>query len=99
MTVRPVRLPIVDALRGFAVAQMIVYHFIYDLNLFGWLKLRMLTDQPWIGWRTAIVTPVPPAGRRQPGTAQFVPARSARLLAPLVADRRCCPAGVGRQRC
>jgi uncharacterized membrane protein len=50
------RLPIVDVLRGFAVAQMIVFHFIYDLNYFGWVKLSMLTDQPWIGWRTAIVT-------------------------------------------
>jgi len=56
MTSRAVRLPLVDVLRGFAVAQMIVYHFIYDLNYFGWLKLRMLTDQPWTGWRTAIVT-------------------------------------------
>ncbi len=56
MTPRPVRLPIVDALRGFAVAQMIVYHFIYDLNYFGWVTLRMLTDQPWTGWRAAIVT-------------------------------------------
>ena len=35
---------------------MVVYHFIYDLNYFGWVKLRLLTDQPWIGWRTAIVT-------------------------------------------
>jgi len=50
------RLALVDALRGFAVAQMIVYHFIYDLNYFGWVRLRMLSDQPWIGWRTAIVT-------------------------------------------
>jgi uncharacterized membrane protein len=50
------RLALVDVLRGFAVAQMIVYHFIYDLNYFGWVKLRMLVDQPWIGWRTAIVT-------------------------------------------
>ncbi len=53
---RPPRLALVDALRGFAVAQMIVYHFIYDLNHFGWLKLRMLSDQPWTAWRTAIVT-------------------------------------------
>jgi uncharacterized membrane protein len=53
---RSLRLPLVDVLRGFAVAQMIVYHFIYDLNHFGWLKLRMLVDQPWTGWRTAIVT-------------------------------------------
>lgn len=50
------RLAVVDVLRGFAVAQMIVFHFIYDLDYFGWVQLRMLTDQPWIGWRTAIVT-------------------------------------------
>ena len=50
------RLPLVDALRGFAVAQMIVYHFIYDLNHFGVVKLAMTRDQPWVGWRTAIVT-------------------------------------------
>jgi uncharacterized membrane protein len=53
---RAPRLPLVDVLRGFAVAQMIVFHFIYDLNYFGWVKLRMLSDQPWVGWRTAIVT-------------------------------------------
>jgi uncharacterized membrane protein len=53
---RPPRLPIVDVLRGFAVAQMIVYHFIYDLNYFGWIRIKMLSDQPWVGWRTAIVT-------------------------------------------
>ena len=50
------RLPLIDALRGFAVAQMIVYHFIYDLNHFGWVQVRMLIDQPWTGWRTVIVT-------------------------------------------
>lgn len=50
------RLALVDVLRGFAVAQMIVFHFIYDLNYFGWVKLQMLRDQPWTGWRTAIVT-------------------------------------------
>ena len=50
------RLTLVDALRGFAVAQMIVYHFIYDLSYFGWLNLAMTRDQPWVAWRTAIVT-------------------------------------------
>src|SRR5262245_18687767 len=50
------RLAGIDALRGFAVAQLIVYHFIYDLNYFGWLRLAMTRDQPWVGWRTAIVT-------------------------------------------
>ncbi len=50
------RLRLVDALRGFAVAQMIVYHFLYDLAYFGWIDLTMTRDQPWIAWRTAIVT-------------------------------------------
>ena len=50
------RLRLVDALRGFAVAQMIVFHFIYDLAYFGWVNLAMTRDQPWIAWRTAIVT-------------------------------------------
>ena len=53
---RSSRLALIDALRGFAVAQMIVYHFIYDLDHFGWVALRMKLDQPWVGWRTAIVT-------------------------------------------
>ena len=53
---RPTRLALVDVLRGLAVAQMIVFHFIYDLNYFGWVKVRMLVDEPWVGWRTAIVT-------------------------------------------
>ena len=50
------RLQLVDALRGFAVVQMIVYHFIYDLAYFGWVNLTMTRDQPWVAWRTAIVT-------------------------------------------
>lgn len=50
------RLPLIDVLRGFAVAQMIVYHFIYDLNHFGWIRIAMTREQPWLGWRTAIVS-------------------------------------------
>lgn len=50
-----VRLPIVDVLRGFAVAQMVVYHFIYDLDYFGWVDIAMTRDHPWVAWRTAIV--------------------------------------------
>jgi len=49
-------LGVIDALRGFAVAQMIVYHLIYDLDYFGWIDIAMTRDQPWVGWRTAIVT-------------------------------------------
>jgi uncharacterized membrane protein len=51
-----VRLPIVDVLRGLAIAQMIVYHFIYDLDYFRWIDLAMTRDQPWVAWRTAIVS-------------------------------------------
>ena len=51
-----VRLPIVDVLRGFAVAQMIVFHFIYDLAYFRWIDVVMNRDAPWVAWRTAIVT-------------------------------------------
>lgn len=52
---KPTRLALIDALRGFAVAQMIVYHFIYDLAYFGWVNVVMPRDQPWVAWRTAIV--------------------------------------------
>ncbi|MFN7572999.1 MAG: heparan-alpha-glucosaminide N-acetyltransferase domain-containing protein [Betaproteobacteria bacterium] len=52
----PARLPLVDALRGFAIAQMIVYHFIYDLTFFGWYGTVMARDPVWIAWRTAITT-------------------------------------------
>jgi uncharacterized membrane protein len=48
-------LPIVDVARGLAIAQMVAYHFCYDLNYFGWLHVEMLRDAGWIGWRTAIV--------------------------------------------
>ena len=50
------RLPIVDLLRGVAVAMMIVYHFCYDLSWFGWADFHMLLDARWIAWRTAIVS-------------------------------------------
>jgi uncharacterized membrane protein len=55
---RSVRLPIIDALRGIAVVQLIAYHFIYDLKYYGWINVMMTRDQPWVGWRTAIVTQV-----------------------------------------
>jgi uncharacterized membrane protein len=52
----PTRLPLIDAARGFAILQMIVYHFIYDLDYLGFARVRMLIDQPWLAWRAAIVT-------------------------------------------
>ena len=50
------RLPVVDVVRGIAVVQLVAYHFIYDLDYFGWISIAMNRDQPWVGWRTAIVT-------------------------------------------
>jgi uncharacterized membrane protein len=50
------RLAVIDALRGLAILQMVAYHFIYDLSYFGWVDLAMARDQPWVAWRTAIVT-------------------------------------------
>jgi len=49
------RLPIVDVARGVAIAQMIAYHFCYDLNYFSWIHVALTRDAPWIAWRTAIV--------------------------------------------
>lgn len=50
------RLPVVDLARGLAIAQMIVYHFIYDLTYFGWLHFDMTSEPEWIAWRNAIVS-------------------------------------------
>lgn len=49
------RLPIVDIARGVAIAQMIAYHFCYDLNYFKWIHVALTRDAPWVAWRTAIV--------------------------------------------
>jgi uncharacterized membrane protein len=50
------RLPVVDLARGLAIAQMIAYHFIYDLTYFGWLHFDMTSEPEWIAWRNAIVS-------------------------------------------
>ena len=49
------RLGVVDLARGVAIAQMIAYHFIYDLTYFGWLHIQMTEEPVWIAWRDAIV--------------------------------------------
>lgn len=50
------RLPVVDLARGLAIAQMVAYHFVYDLTYFRWLHINM-TEQPgWVAWRSAIVS-------------------------------------------
>jgi uncharacterized membrane protein len=46
----------IDALRGLAIVWMTVFHFCFDLNHFGWIKLQMLTDPVWTIQRTLIVS-------------------------------------------
>ncbi len=47
-----------DALRGFAMLWMAIFHFAFDLNHFGWLepKQNFYHDPFWTGQRTAIVS-------------------------------------------
>ena len=44
-----------DALRGAAMVWMAAYHFAYDLNYFGLVRLHMAADPLWIAQRTCIV--------------------------------------------
>ena len=50
------RLALVDVARGLAIAQMVAYHFCYDLQHFAWTHTAMTRDPGWIAWRSAIVT-------------------------------------------
>ena len=52
----PKRFPGIDALRGLAIVQMIAFHFVYNLNQFGWVQVAVNRDQPFAAWRIAIVT-------------------------------------------
>jgi uncharacterized membrane protein len=45
---RPARLPAIDALRGVAIAAMVVYHFAWDLRFFGFTSADVAGD---LGWR------------------------------------------------
>jgi uncharacterized membrane protein len=45
---RPPRLPTIDALRGIAIAAMVVYHFSWDLRFFGFISADVAGD---LGWR------------------------------------------------
>ena len=54
---RPVaRVVAIDALRGLALALMIVYHFCFDLRVYGWAALDFEHDPFWLGFRGLIVT-------------------------------------------
>lgn len=50
------RLDYLDALRGFAILWMTVYHLCFDLNHFGYLQENFYSNPFWTWQRTAIVT-------------------------------------------
>jgi uncharacterized membrane protein len=50
------RFALIDALRGFAIVQMILFHFTHNLSQLGWVEVAVNRDQPWAAWRIAIVT-------------------------------------------
>ena len=50
------RLDTLDALRGFAVLWMTLFHFCFDLNQFGYLQQNFYTDAFWTTQRSLIVS-------------------------------------------
>lgn len=51
-----VRFDEIDGLRGFAIAQMVAYHFCYDLNYFGWTNLPIGLSLGWEIWQVSILS-------------------------------------------
>lgn len=53
---RPARLPLIDAARGVAIIAMIVYHFSWDLRLFGFISADVTGDPGWRLFARAIAS-------------------------------------------
>lgn len=45
--IRARRIAVVDALRGVAIAAMVVYHFSWDLSYFGFVSVNVAADPGW----------------------------------------------------
>jgi uncharacterized membrane protein len=51
-----VRYPLIDVLRGSAIAMMIVYHFCFDLSTFGYARFDFYHSQFWLNFQILIVS-------------------------------------------
>jgi uncharacterized membrane protein len=49
------RFPLIDQIRGFAVFLMIIFHFSYDLSLFGWVQIDFQRNLFWWSFPRVIV--------------------------------------------
>ncbi|HEY2862746.1 MAG TPA: heparan-alpha-glucosaminide N-acetyltransferase [Casimicrobiaceae bacterium] len=56
MIVGAARVRAIDGLRGSALCLMIVYHFCFDLNWFGFIHTDFDHDPLWLGFRGVIVS-------------------------------------------
>lgn len=50
------RIVTIDILRGFAILMMFVFHFSYDLDLFGYVDINFLQEPFWANFRRVIVS-------------------------------------------
>lgn len=53
---RPARLPWIDALRGIAIAAMVVFHFSWDLSNFGFISVDVGRHPYWVIFARSIAT-------------------------------------------
>jgi len=51
-----VRIALIDRVRGCAVLLMVVYHFSFDLDQYGWIHPAFNTDLRWLAFRAVIVS-------------------------------------------
>ncbi len=52
----PPRIATVDILRGIAILMMFVFHFSYDLDMFGYVEINFLEEPFWSNFRRFIVS-------------------------------------------
>lgn len=50
------RVALVDRVRGGAVVLMVIYHFSFDLDQYGWIRQAFNTDLRWLAFRALIVS-------------------------------------------